>query len=591
MPAHSTTFFAMEQKLVIYQMLPRLFANRVKECVPDGTVEQNGSGKLNNITLAVLKAIKGLGVSHIWYTGVIEHAHCTDYSAYGICPDNKYIVKGKAGSPYAIKDYYDIDPDLAEDVPARMAEFEALVKRTHDAGLKVVMDFVPNHVARRYHSDSAPAGAEDFGAYDDDTYGFAPDNNFYYITCQQFAPGINLGEGNDRYVEFPAKASGNDCFTAFPGVNDWYETVKLNYGVDPWDGSRHFSPEPDTWRKMKHILNFWAGKGVDAFRCDMAHMVPVEFWHSAIADVKSKYPCVKFIAEIYDMNLYRPYIEYGGFDYLYDKVNLYDTLCGIMTGNVSAAQITGCWQRVDGLGGNMLNFLENHDELRIASRFFAGNPFAAVPALVVSALISTGPVMIYAGQELGEKAEGASGFSGDDGRTTIFDYWNIPTVQRWLGSGGVPSLRGLSADEKRLRAVYSTVLGICSRERAVTEGCFFDLMYVHSRNPRFNPHRHDAFMRYCDGELLFVAVNFDASDADIEVNIPAHAFEHMGLPQRSFAAADLMSGDKTEVELSENKPLGVTVPGYGAVVYKMLCNDGDNVDKKTRRHVSRKSKK
>lgn len=360
------------EKTVIYQMLPRLFANMNDHCVPNGTIEQNGSGKMNDITATVLRKIKDLGVTHVWYTGVIEHSNQTDYSRYGIRRDNPHVVKGKAGSPYAIKDYYDVDPDIAVDVNHRIDEFEALVDRTHDNGMGVIIDFVPNHVSRQYLSDAKPRGVEDFGVGDDRNRFFERNNNFYYIPHQLFAPaGIDLGEGKDSYIEFPAKASGNDCFTAFPTTNDWYETVKLNYGVDYGDGSHHFYPIPKTWFQMRDILLYWAGKGVDGFRCDMVHMVPIEFWQWAVPNVKEHFPHIIFIAEIYDVALYRDFIKYGQFDYLYDKVNLYDTLRGIQCHNVSAAQLTHCWQTVDGIGDNMLNFLENHDEQRFGSKYYA----------------------------------------------------------------------------------------------------------------------------------------------------------------------------------------------------------------------------
>lgn len=558
-----------EQKTVIYQLLPRLYTNRITDPVPNGTIQQNGSGKLNYITPSVLKSIKELGATHVWLTGVIEHAQCTDYSAYGILPDNKHIVKGNAGSPYAIKDYYDIDPDLAESVPDRMKEFEAVLKRIHDQDLKLVMDFVPNHVARCYHSDVAPEGVRDLGADDDCTYGFKPSNNFIYITNQQFAPSIDLGTGPDRYVEFPAKASGNDCFTAFPGVNDWYETVKLNYGIDPWDHSQHFYPIPDTWHKMLHILKFWADKGVDAFRCDMAHMVPLEFWHCAIAAVKAQHPDVKFIAEIYDVNLYRPFIQYGGFDYLYDKVNLYDTLRGIVAGQVSAAQITSCWQRVDGIAPHMLNFLENHDEQRIASPEFAGDAAKAIPAMVVSAMMSTGAVMIYGGQELGEAAAGATGFSGDDGRTTIFDYWNIPTIQRWLGPSGRPSLARLTPRERALRRQYRDILDLCCKEPAVAVGRFYDLMYVNFHTPGFNPHTHYAFLRHHGNDTILVVVNFSGEQCHPSVVIPAHAFDFLGIKQGDVEATDLLSGTTATLSVAPDTPIRLDLPPYGAVAYKM----------------------
>ena len=383
--------YDMNSKFVIYQVFPRTFTNTNEHCVANGTIEQNGCGKLNDINDTVLTSLKELGVTHIWLTGILEHATSTDYSSFGINKDNPHIVKGNAGSPYAIKDYYDVCPDLAVSVPDRMKEFEALVDRIHNNGMKVIIDFVPNHVSRQYHSDSAPAGIEDFGACDNTDFFFSPANNFYYIPRQKFSPSIDLGSGEGSYYEFPAKASGNDCFNAFPSCNDWYETIKLNYGIDYGNHTTHFSPTPDTWFKMLHILRFWASKGVDGFRCDMAHMVPVDFWDWAIKSVKSRFPETIFIAELYDVAIYRDYIYRGGFDYLYDKVNLYDTLRGIRCGNISAAQLSSCWQTVEGISNHMLNFLENHDEQRFASRFYASDPALAIPSLTAIATMSRGP--------------------------------------------------------------------------------------------------------------------------------------------------------------------------------------------------------
>lgn len=565
----------MNKKPIIYQLLPRLFTNYNENCIPAGTIEQNGSGKLNAITPKIISEIKSLGATHIWLTGVIEHAHCPDYTAYGIRRDNPHIVKGQAGSPYAIKDYYDIDPDLAEDVPARMAEFEALLGRIHKAGMKVIIDFVPNHVARQYHSDSRPEGApDDLGAGDDTTKFFSPTNNFYYIPNQKFSPHVNLGHGADEYVEFPAKATGNDCFTAFPGVNDWYETVKLNYGLDYGDGSRHFTPVPDTWMKMLHILLFWASKGVDGFRCDMAHMVPVEFWEWAIRMVKAEYPDIIFIAEIYDVGLYHDYICRGGFDLLYDKVNLYDTLRAIQTSGYSAARITDCWQRLGDMGPHMLNFLENHDEQRFASPQYAGRADLVMPSLVVASTIGTGAMMIYAGQELGEPAADAEGFSGADGRTTIFDYWSIPTLRRWLNNGK-PSVRNLTDEEKRLRKAYARLLGLCRTEKAITEGEFFDLMYVNLSNPHFDPHRQYAYMRHWGNETILIAVNFADSPVDIEINIPQHAFDFLGIKESDYKAEELLSGEKNTVSLSASKPFACHIGANSAVMWKITTTETD----------------
>ncbi len=557
------------EKIVIYQVLPRLFSNMCETCVPRGTCEQNGVGKLNDFTPKVLREIKALGANYIWYTGVIEHATKTDYSACGIRRDNKYVVKGEAGSPYAIKDYYDIDPDLAVDPAARMQEFEALIERTHKAGLKVILDFVPNHVARQYHSDAAPRGVIDLGADDNKEMHFSPANNFYYIPRQAFSPQFYVGEGEEAYFEYPAKATGNDCFGAYPGEFDWYETVKLNYGIDYTGGGNCcFDPIPDTWRKMLDILLFWSAKGIDGFRCDMAHMVPVDFWHWAIGQVKERYPLMIFIAEIYEPALYRPYIEWGGFDYLYDKVGLYDKLRAIMCHRVSAAQLTYCWQAVDGIGGHMLNFLENHDEQRIASSQFLGDAEQALPALVVSATMSTAPMMVYFGQELGEKAEDAEGYSGRDGRTTIFDYWSVPTVRRWY-DGGRCSVAKLSPAQKRLRNTYKRVLNLCRTEQAVVQGSFFDLMYVNGDNPRFNPHRQYAYLRKHEGELILFVVNFDSGPAQVEVRIPPLAFDLLQLVPGEHEARELLGGTVAIKPLTPQSPFACEVDAHGAVAWKI----------------------
>lgn len=564
-------------KPIIYQLFPRLFTNSCTNRVPNGTIEQNGVGKMNHISDKVLKSIKELGITHIWYTGVIEHATKTDYSGYGITPDNPHVVKGNAGSPYAIKDYYDIDPDIAENVPCRMQEFEDLIKRTHDNGMKVIIDFVPNHVARQYHSDAKPAGIEDFGAKDNTNMMFAPNNNFYYITRQVFSPQFDLGNGNDAYFEFPAKATGNDCFTAFPSINDWYETVKLNYGVDYGNGSKTFTPIPDTWHKMIDILRFWTAKGVDAFRCDMVFMVPVEFWEWAIPIIKEQNPEIKFIAEIYDVSIYRDYIYRGHFDYLYDKVTLYDTLRGVQCCNISAASITNCWQTVDGINDHMLNFLENHDEQRFASPQYAGNANIVIPSLVVSATINRGPMMIYHGQELGEKGIDAEGFSGFDGRTTIFDYWSIPTLNRWYNKGKCNNTL-LTDEEIKLRHLYKQILTLCNKEKAISKGDFFDLMYVNYNN--VNPHRHYVYLRHYEDETLLIAVNFGHEHANVNINIPYHAFNILKLDEGEYNGTELITGKKNQFTLDQNTPLNTNIEPFNAVIWKLTTKKRKQTVKK-----------
>ena len=409
-------------KTIIYQIFTRLYGNKNTTRKVGGTIDDNGCGKFNDFTPTVLKHIREMGVSHVWYTGVIRHATMTDYTAYGIPRQHPAVVKGRAGSPYAITDYYDVDPDLAVDVDKRMSEFDALIARTHKAGLKVIIDFVPNHVARQYQSICKPEGVHDLGQDDDPEQGFSPHNNFYYCPGQCFSPYLDLYHGEKNpYMEYPAKATGNDCFNNAPGMNDWYETVKLNYGLDYYAGRvGHFDPIPDTWNKMVDILLFWASKGVDGFRCDMAEMVPAAFWQWATDIVRLRNPNVIFIGEVYNPAEYRNYIH-AGFDYLYDKVGMYDTLRAVMCGGQSTHAITSAWQQTDDIRQHMLYFLENHDEQRIASQQFAGDARKGVPALVVSALLQQNPLMIYFGQEYGERGMDAEGVSGQDGRSTMFD--------------------------------------------------------------------------------------------------------------------------------------------------------------------------
>ena len=553
-------------KIILYQIFTRLFGNDNTKCVPNGSIEQNGCGKLANFTPEALAAIKKLGTTHVWYTGVIEHATQTDYSCQGIRPDHKATVKGKAGSPYAIKDYYDIDPDLATSVPNRMKEFTQLVKRTHDAGLKMIIDFVPNHVARCYHSDAKPKNVVDLGEKDDTSLFFSPKNNFYYL------PGTTLGGEVDwqDYTESPARATGNNRFDAYPSRNDWYETVKLNYGVNYLEGERtEFYPFPSTWLKMRDILLFWAKKGVDGFRCDMAEMVPFQFWGWVIPIIKEKYPNIIFIAEVYNTWEYYNYVKHGKFDYLYDKVGLYDTLIGIIRHQQSATDITRTWQNLGELRSHMLHFMENHDEQRLASDFIVGHGRPALPAMLVSATIDTCPTMVYFGQELGERGMDQEGFSGRDGRTTIFDYWSVDTLRRWH-DGGTFSGKGLNDGERDLQNYYSRLLHIARDEKAISEGEFFDLMYVNPHTEQFNPHRQYAFLRKHENELMLIVANFDEWDTQVAVNIPADAFNYFGLPTlESVKATELLTGETLELPLSPNAPARLTLPGWSGAIVKI----------------------
>lgn len=544
-------------KMIIYQVFTRLYGNHNVTRKEDGTIAENGCGKLNDFTPKSLKAIKEMGVSHIWYTGVIRHASQTDYTQYGIPKQHAAVVKGKAGSPYAITDYYDIDPDLAENVEQRMQEFEALVERTHKAGLKLIIDFVPNHVARQYHSICKPQGVKDLGEEDNPQNGFDPQNNFYYCPGQRFHPYFDLYHGEtEEYHEEPAKATGNDCFHNAPGMNDWYETVKLNYGVDYYAGGvGHFNPIPNTWDKMTDILLFWAAKGVDGFRCDMAEMVPAAFWHWATDKVKYRYPECVFIGEVYNPAEYRNYLG-AGFDYLYDKVGMYDTVRSVICGQQSTHAITGAWQQTDDIKQHMLYFLENHDEQRVASDFFAGDGRKGIPGLVVSALLQQNPLMIYFGQEYGERGMDKEGFSGCDGRTTIFDYWSVDTMVRAAN-------RKYTIREKYIYDMYRKVMTLAQKEKAITQGEMFDLMYANG-----HLQRQYAFIRKHGGEAILVIANFADQATTVNVNIPAHAFDYLGLSEKNSQVTDLLTDAKFRLHFKRDEAVVVEVPKNGAVVLK-----------------------
>lgn len=574
-------------------MFTRLFGNQNTSRRVNADLSVNGVGKFNDIDAATLKRIKKLGCTHVWFTGVLRHGTATDYSGYGIPKNHPAVIKGKAGSPYAIVDYYDVDPDMAVNVDKRMAEYEALIARTHKAGMKVVMDFVPNHVAREYHSICCPEGVRDLGADDNKDWHFGTQNNFYYCWGQPFEPQFDVAHDSDGvalqpYEEYPAKATGNDVFSSRPGKNDWYETVKLNYGVDYCDASgrsEHFygidgNPVSDTWHKMTEILLFWASKGVDAFRCDMAEMVPSAFWDHATRRVKAKHPELKFIGEVYNPAQYHEYIA-SGFDYLYDKVGMYDTVRAVACGQCGAYNITRQWQATEDIKDHMLYFLENHDEQRIASDFFAGSAQKGIPALIVSALLQQNPFMLYAGEEFGEKGMDAEGFSGCDGRTTIFDYWCVDTLRK-----GYYARKELTKEEKALEKIHSQVLNIAISETAVTDGLFYDLMYVNPSSDCFNAERHYAFLRSnvkevktrgrgknkLQGEVLLIVANFSDEPSSLSVNIPQHAFDFLNIPQGDFKATDLLTGKQQPLSLSAAAPAKFAVPAQSGTILKIVID-------------------
>lgn len=543
-------------KPIIYQIIPRLFANFNETRKRNGSKAENGCGKMADINERALKSIADLGATHVWYTGVIRHA-TAEYN-------NPAITKGKAGSPYAITDYYDVNPDLAKNEDKRMAEWEDLIARTHAAGLGVIMDFVPNHVSREYKSACKPAGVEDLGEKDNPNWAFSPLNNFYYLPGQKFTMDQDL----QGYEENPAKVTGNDCWNSHPGPNDWYETVKLNYGVHyQGGGEKQFDPIPSTWQKMLDILLFWAGKHIDGMRVDMAEMVPVEFFAWAIARVKKKYPKFIFISECYDPRRYDAYIA-AGFDYLYDKVGMYDYLRGVTSKSWPVEGITQQWmQHGDERLKHMLYFLENHDEQRLASGFFCGDGRCAEPAMIVAATLNMCPVMIYMGQELGERGMDMEGFSGIDGRTTIFDYWGVKSIQAWANKGKYDGGK-LDETQRTLRAFYQKLLTLARDNRAIQRGAMYDITYAQGEG--FDKHEHFAFLRHAGAETLLVVANFHDREHHIQVRIPSDAFVYLGLDEKiNTTATDLLRGGKQKIDFVADKPIEVTLPAWTGVVLKI----------------------
>ncbi|WED24890.1 alpha-amylase family protein [Vibrio sp. JC009] len=545
------------KKKVVYQVFTRLFGNTNTSNIPWGNAETNGTGKFSAFTDKALSAIKELGVTHIWYTGVPHHALINDYREIGISNDHPAVVKGRAGSPYAVKDYYSVNPDLADDPANRQEEFSALIKRSHANGLKVIIDIVPNHVARCYEGLNNPEGVRDFGAGDDTSLEYARDNNFYYVPQQKFElPEIPepfqsiIKEVNaPDYHEFPAKWTGNGAREAKPDFNDWYETAKVNYGIRP-DGSKDF-PElpagyknkdyeahfcfwqgkdlPDSWFKFRDIALYWLDQGVDGFRFDMAEMVPIEFWSFMNASIKMKNPDAFLLAEVYQPHLYRDYIQLGKMDYLYDKVDLYDQLKLIMQGKASTAAIADIQQQMADIEHHMLHFLENHDEQRIASPEFAGNPELARPAMLLSATLSSSPTMVYFGQEVGEAGAENAGF-GQPSRTSIFDYVGVPAHQRWMNKGKFDGGQ-LSEQEKSLRSFYRSVLNFSLSNDSLT-GDYLDLYTVNRENMAAGQQHCFLFARKSAGQLSIIAVNFHQSESfTFPVTIP---YKKTGLADGSY---------------------------------------------------------
>ena len=309
---------------------------------------------------------------------------------------------------------------------------------------------------------------------------------------------------------------------------------------------------------MTQILLFWAAKGIDAFRCDMAEMVPAEFWRYATKLVREAYPHVVFIGEVYNPYEYRRYLL-NGFDFLYDKVGMYDTMRSVICHQAPAAAISEAWKQTDDIRQHMLYFLENHDEQRIASDFFAASGRRGVPGMMALLLMQQNPFMLYAGEEYGERGMDKEGFSGHDGRTTIFDYWSVDTLCR-------AAAKKLTAEEQQLYDMHKKTMLIARREKAVSEGRFFDLMYVNG-----HLERQYVFLRKAGSDLLFVAVNFDDREADVDIMLPAHAFDYLEMKEKAAMATDLLTKERQSMLVKRDGAVRMTIAACGGRVWKLKC--------------------
>jgi len=549
---------------VIYQLMVRTFGNTSETRKPNGTLAENGCGKFNDINDAALASLKTMGFTHVWLTGVLEQASGTAYpNRPADAPD---ILKGIAGSPYAIKDYFDVSPDYAVNPDKRLDEFKGLLGRCRAHGLMTIIDFVPNHVARSYESDVMPDLS--FGKGDNHYVFFDRDNHFYYLGPNDAGGGPPLKlptaqlpgcDGTFTPETTFGRVTGNNVISWAPTTHDWYETVKLNYGHDFTKGRATSLPGPDaapeevpkTWRTMDQILAYWQAMGVNGFRADMAHMIPMEFWRWSVKRARARQADVFFSAEAYDNDPAKltdghvlEELVGAGFDAVYDKPT-YDVLDGIYekgkwANDLDRLTFTGA------LFHKSLRFAENHDEVRLASRFTWGGIGMNVgkPVSAVLFAMGRGTVMLYNGQEVGEPAAGAEGFGGDDARTTIFDYWSMPEFTKWVNGGKYDGGR-LSAEQKSLRDWYGKLIR-CTQSPAFTAGEFYGLNHANHENPHFgrlgeetiSGHWLYAFLRHDpkSGESFLIIANFHGSETlkNVKVSIPEHAWGFMGREKDSI---------------------------------------------------------
>lgn len=577
-------------RVVVYQLVVRQFSNLQTDRVVDGTLEQNGVGRFEDIDEAALDGLVELGVTHVWLTGVLRQATLTDWSSIGLPPDDPDVVKGRAGSFYAIRDYYDTSPDYAVEPERRLDELVSLIDRIHDAGLQVLIDLVPNHVARGYASVVHPE--RDFGLGDDATVFFAPQNRFFYLPDppgqrleltrpEAWNPsgvtfdGLYAPEDGTTVARTP-RATGNNVTSPRPGPNDWYETVKLNWGYNFAVGEAHYDPRPPVWDDFDRILAYWQALGVDGFRADFAHFVPNEAWRWLIDQARSRDPQVLFLAEAYED---LPGLQDAGFDAVYYDA-AYDALKGLYQGSVRLEDVDSVLLALsDEDRRQWVLYLENHDERRIASPITSsaspddsgfGSAAAGRQLAPLQYLFTPGPVLFYNGQEVGETGAGIEGFSGENGRSSIYDYGSLPALQGWV-NGHAYDGGSLTQEQRDLRAWYSALLTGPVRDPAVRGSGFWGLRYINNSQEHSDfPDELYTFARFQPGgaRLVVVVANFrPGAQVTGPVRLPGDLLDAAGLSGDTFQVTRLFDERGAVEELVEHTSrFGLTTAGISATL-------------------------
>ena len=267
----------------------------------------------------------------------------------------------------------------------------------------------------------------------------------------------------------------------------------------------------------------------------------------------------------------------AGFNAVYDDPT-YKVLKGIYDGPRWANDIDGAVTS-DFIYQNSLRYAENHDEVRLAGRNNWGSVGMEVgrPVAAIIYGIGCGPVMIYNGQEVGEPADGVEGFGGDDARTTIFDYWSMPELVKWVDGHKYDGAL-LSKEQKGLRAYYAKLLKLVG-EPGFRFGGYHALNAANTRAARFGTIEGDpasghwmyAFLRYDSRSqqrwLVVANLHRSADFTEVHVHIPADAVQWLELPsQAPLALTDhLGSGGTLTAKPADLPTDGVVIPKIPAL--------------------------